>query len=483
MMIGENCYYKVHNVTMKALWIVIFFVAGFGIKSLAQMNYWQPVNEMNYVVTSLYNDSIDDVLYAGGWFGRVDGKSIYGIAKWNGSEWDSLGKGLDYHFDLEYAGCNVWAICRYQDKLYVGGNFQTAGDLFANCIATWDGLKWDTLPFKFNGSVQDIIVHDEKLFVCGTFDSVGSIEANGVVMFDGITWTSLGLAYDGTDPNEGNVVVGMAFYKDILYLTGYFYDVNGYQHNMMRWDGISWSYMSPDIMGGFAFTWAMNVYNDMLVVSGSFSTQQGNADNNIQAWDGTTWHAMGGGTGTIPGWANGSINNLFVYEDKLYAVGPFKSAGGIPADHIAIWDGNNWCGLGSQFNNNIKAAAFYHDTLYIGGAFTTISADTIKYIAKWSGGNFVDTCSMPVGIPEITQSNFSFSVYPNPANDQLYLSIFSAYPEKKLVTITDLMGTNMLKESLDNGDSAIDISSLPIGVYFLELKTYEGRSVRKFVKQ
>lgn len=40
------------------------------------------------------------------------------------------------------------------------------------------------------------------------------------------------------------------------------------------------------------------------------STLEGNADNNIQAWDGTTWHSMGGGTGTVPGWANGNIYDI-----------------------------------------------------------------------------------------------------------------------------------------------------------------------------
>ena len=470
---------------MKANWLTIVFIAGFAIRSFSQVNFWQPVgNGMNDFVTTFYNDTIDDLLYAGGWFGRVDGKSIYGIAKWNGSIWDSLGKGLDYHVDAEYAWCNVWAICRYKDKLYVGGNFHTAGDLFANCIATWDGLKWDTLPFKFNGSVNDIIVKDESLFVCGAFDSVGGIETNGIVKYDGINWTSLGLPYEGTDPTNGNFVVGMAFYKDVLYLTGYFYDADGNQHNMMHWDGVNWNYKEPDILGGFAFTGAMTIYDDLLVVSGgNFSPLEGNADNNIQAWDGTTWHSMGGGTGTVPGWANGNINDIFTYNDKLYAVGPFKSAGGIPADHIAIWNGDNWCGLGSQFNNNINAAAFYHDTLYIGGAFSAISADTIRYIAKWSGGNFVDTCSMPVGIHEITQKDIPFSLYPNPATNQLNLSFLSAPKTKNLLSITDLIGTNMLKESIDDGDSVIDISLLPTGIYFLELKTNEGRSVRKFVKQ
>src|SRR3990170_4178564 len=62
----------------------------------------------------------------------------------------------------------------------------------------------------------------------------------------------------------------------------------------------------------------------VLVVGGSFKVAGDIVTNNIAAWDGTAWHALGSGvTGTDP-----AVHALAAYNGRLIAAGSFASAGG-----------------------------------------------------------------------------------------------------------------------------------------------------------
>jgi hypothetical protein len=70
--------------------------------------------------------------------------------------------------------------------------------------------------------------------------------------------------------------------------------------------------------------------------------------NDIAKWDGTQWSALGSGT-------NGpSVTSLTVFDDgngpALYAGGTFTTAGGVPANGIAKWNGSEWSTVGDGVN-------------------------------------------------------------------------------------------------------------------------------------
>ena len=71
-----------------------------------------------------------------------------GIERWNGNKWRGLGKGLSATMGIEHiVRVNTFAI--YKDNLFVGGDFDTAGDKTAKCIAYWDGTKWSATGIGF----------------------------------------------------------------------------------------------------------------------------------------------------------------------------------------------------------------------------------------------------------------------------------------------------------------------------------------------
>ena len=109
---------------------------------------------------------------------------------------------------------------------------------------------------------------------------------------------------------------------------------------------------------------ALTVYDSKLIAGGCFTTAGGVTADYIAAWDGSSWSALGSGTGS-PGLA------LTVYDGKLIAGGDFKTAGGVAAIDIAAWDGSSWSALGSGVNELVFALTVYDGKLIAGGPFTT----------------------------------------------------------------------------------------------------------------
>src|SRR6185295_11851258 len=83
-----------------------------------------------------------------------------------------------------------------------------------------------------------------------------------------------------------------------------------------------------------------------LFVGGSFSTAGGIPAQAIAKWDGSTWAPVGSGMNT-----GATVDELVVLDAgsgaALHAGGHFTAAGGVAANCIATWNGTNWSALGS----------------------------------------------------------------------------------------------------------------------------------------
>jgi hypothetical protein len=75
---------------------------------------------------------------------------------------------------------------------------------------------------------------------------------------------------------------------------------------------------------------------------------------------------------------------------RLYAAGGLGSAGGVPLEDIAMWDGVQWSDVGGGVTGGgVFAMAVFDDgtrpALYVGGTFTAAGGKPIARIAKWNG--------------------------------------------------------------------------------------------------
>jgi hypothetical protein len=102
-------------------------------------------------------------------------------------------------------------------------------------------------------------------------------------------------------------------------------------------------------------------------------------------------------------------------------------------------------------------------------------------------GTFTVVCSV-TGIQQ-TPEYHKFTVFPNPAKNEIKLKFVFPHTLKNqnsVLHINDINGKSIMEINnpfTDNDEIAIDISSLPNGIYFLGLQTEDGKSLNKFIKQ
>lgn len=395
-------------------------------------------NDIIYALTT-FDDGDGVALYVGGLFTTVGGTEANRIAKWDGSNWSTLGSG---------ANGPVRALTIFDDgsgpALYAGGSFTLAGGVLARRVAKWDGSNWTGLALGMNNSVRALTVHDDgtgaALYAAGNFTIAdATVATSKVAKWDGTSWTPLGSGMNLTvlaltsfdDGNGARLVAGGDFTtagglganhiaqwdgaswatldsgvsKTVRALT-VFDDGNGKRliaggdfgtasgvpaSRIAQWDGSSWTSLTADLSSESVL--ALTAYNDgngeRLIAGGSLFGAFGVGARNIAEWDGSNWAALGIGTG-------GSVYAVAAYDDgggvDLCAGGSFSGAGGVPSDGLAQWDGSLWAPIAPGFNQGVRALIVFDDgtgdQLYAGGVFGTAGGVAASRIAKWDGSSW-----------------------------------------------------------------------------------------------
>jgi hypothetical protein len=406
-------------------------------------------------VYRLYADTTNNLLYASGDFRTTANDTIKGIAKWNGTTWDSLGSGLN---------SSPTAIAFYNGELYTGGGFTQAGTISANHIARWNGVNWDSLPSNnIDNYIFALYEYNSELYVSGMFSYVGTTTSRSIAKWNETSWGTV-----GSPPWALVIAESMKEYNGELYVGGSF---DAPSRHILKWSGNNWFDVNPSVIiqqlsSGYPPIQAMEVFQNKLYIAGDFFLPY----ENIISWDDTNYLPVGGGV-------DGVIFDMAIFNSELYVVGDFNTAGGVVARNIAKWDGVKWCGLGSTFNGVIKSVQVFNNELYIGGTFTLIDGVSISGVAKWIGGSYVDTCDV-VGVNELQESNF-FSIYPNPNNGSFTIDIENLN-EANLV-IYNLSGQIVLQKKLTQNLTSIDLTMFSKGMYFVKVNTEKGIVIKKIV--
>lgn len=89
-----------------------------------------------------------------------------------------------------------------------------------------------------------------------------------------------------------------------------------------------------------------------------------------------------------------------------------------------------------------------------------------------------EACAKTLG-EDIVELASSFSIYPNPANDRLYVETKTNVKE---IAIYDIYGRQQTINKLSS-DNSINIADLNAGIYFVKILTENGESVKRFVKK
>ncbi|MFT3685530.1 MAG: GC-type dockerin domain-anchored protein [Phycisphaerales bacterium] len=379
---------------------------------------WLPgpaLTDVNGTVTALANWDPDgagplpSMVVVGGTFTAAGRISTQNIALWNpvSGEWSALGDGV--------AGTVNALAVDSSGGLIVGGDFLFAGELSAKHIARWDGTNWASLGAGLDGgTVSSVAVRNNgDIIVSGSFTIIGGVPTPDtyVASWNGSAWTPLGPT---THNNDVKTVVTLPNGDIVATLQ---VQTNGFPNftysGIGRWTGSSWQAMGPNypIKGIAALnngdlvigdlngvsrwngsTWTqisgLTIYGQFgesidkltvtptgdLLASGPFSAGGG-----LMRWNGSTWSSFAAnnpGVQSFLGMPDGSI---------LLGSIPLAASG---TGAVFRWDGTAWRLIGppvAAANSNTKLS---NGDVIVCGNFINIGGVDARNIARWDGTRY-----------------------------------------------------------------------------------------------
>lgn len=332
-------------------------------------------NSPNNLVNATIHKMIEfnNVLYIGGNFETIGGQVIKYLAKWDGTNWSSVGNLLGPVEDMIV----------FQGKLLLQVNViqnQQAQNLY-NTLYSWDGSTLNQVQGNLNGIVGPIYtssgydaepmterwtIHENKLFV---FAKLTNVSWNGHDFF--LYWWDGG-QYWKTDFDFNMYHGVLKSYQGKLYCTKRYYNnneelglfrFNGNFNNPQQgnsiWERVSGNTLNPPVI------YTLEVYNNNLIVGGDFETIGGLQLSNIATYNGNNWTALGN-------WPFKTYE-FKVFNNRLYASFMFNFFNG-EVERIAYLNGNSWKSLlfnlsefDSPADGQKNTIQLYKNYLYFGG--------------------------------------------------------------------------------------------------------------------
>lgn len=167
---------------------------------------------------------------------------------------------------------------------------------------------------------------------------------------------------------------------DKLYAGGGFWMAGGVSaQQVAAWDGTNWSAVGS---GPGFYVYDLAVFDD-----GNGAKLYAAGGSGVARWNGSTWTAVGGSF-------DSAVFALEAFNGSLYAAGFFTNVngGGTPANRIARWNGSSWSALGSGLDAVVNDMAVYNSgtgvALYVGGEFHNAGGTATEGVARWNGSSW-----------------------------------------------------------------------------------------------
>jgi hypothetical protein len=374
---------------------------------------WSAVASLPKFASSLhvFDDGTGSALYAGFTFTNNGGVVTSRVRRFRGGAWSVIQGGPMNH--------SVFSLASYDagggGKLFVGGDFNSAGGTGARCFTQWTGSGWSTVGGQggWQATIHALAVYDAgtgpQLYAGGEFNMLGSAVTTGIAAFDGLKWNEVDRGVVATA--QGQPIVHALASADLgngsaLYVGGEFEKVGGVTaKRIAKWDGAQWSALGSGI-ADFQVN-AVCVYDSgtgpNLYVGGDFTSAGGVSAHCIARWNGTSWSAVGGGLCC----STAVVRALVVHDDgsgpQLYVGGDFSSAGGVSAYGVARWNGTTWSAVpGSP--SDVQALASFADAQ--GPALYAASVPSLSRFRSgtWTSLNNANGAGVFVDVHSLTPS-------------------------------------------------------------------------------
>ena len=353
-------------------------------------------------------------LWAGGYLRTLDQDDlpeVFNFAHLNGDRWEVVGA-WDASMNGLYSSLgyrDVTCLSAYRDGIVAGGQFLLAGVPprweRIGSVGFWNGETWRGLPELSNlAELNALLSFGDTLIAGGRWlTSPFLVYHEAVARLDGDHWSPM--------DTLGIGVECLARYRGQLYASGGRLSYDSRPPSVYRWDGTHWETLGV-LQGDDASANAMLVYEDRLVVAGTFTAIGGTDAMGLAAWDGAHWTSLahlplpgrvsalavhqghlvvGGSFGNtsvvlcdgdlaLPlGPLFGQATSLASIQGHLFA-GVYSGLGG-----VLEWNGASWDQLDGGTNGDVASLLAIDDRLYVGGVFTIAGNHSSFGIARWDG--------------------------------------------------------------------------------------------------
>jgi len=328
-----------------------------------------------------------DELYIAGRFSSVRGIKVAHVVRWNGTDWlpiDRGGEGVDLGHG---AGLPIYSLTSTEDYLFAGGDFFSAGPLIVTGIAAWTGSHWEKLDaFRFTGPrrILDLEIYNDELYFSGRFTRLYDADRTplwGLAKWDGQQWQPIISTFDTPGGVSNTFIFDMEIFNNTLYVTGTFTKIDDASTTLLaKWDGSTWSPVEHPFVDSQINR--MHVHLGNLIVTGILKDAISDSVSYIAAFDGQRWERFEQDL-------NGPGLALATLGDNLIVGGEFTHAGDKEVNRIALWTGTEWRSFGegfsAEFPAKVQAITTHGEDIFAAGLFTASGSKKLNSIAKWSG--------------------------------------------------------------------------------------------------
>ena len=176
-------------------------------------------------------------------------------------------------------------------------------------------------------------------------------------------------------------------------------------------------------------------------------------------------------------------NYLYEYTEHPYPVQNLQLADN-DTSLLITWEApekGNPVGYNIYINDSLMAEN--HNEL----SYSTKEANgltVVKVVAVYendkTSASIIDNIVVELNTESINENTYSLNIYPNPANDKLYIE---ALTQTQTVEIFDVYGRRQKSIVNSQRSTVIDLSELKAGIYFVKINTEKGNIVKRFIKQ
>lgn len=342
----------------------------------------------------------DGSVIAGGRFDSMSGVAARNVARWDGTTWSPLGRGLSAAvgtLTVDDSG-QLWATSHD-----FGGPIDVESDEpfgTGSSLARWDGTQWTTVV-QSAFTIAGVTAVDGGVAVYGSFFSQPDLPATAIAIWRDGAWSSLGV--------QGSFVRAAIRSPNGLCAVGQMETASSFINGVACWNGSTWTPLGSPIDGSSISSIVLGK-DGRWYIGGSLDLFDGaNQRHGIaRLEEDGTWRALDGGVhaaevvmGGAPAYTP-QVTSISVDDEGLVVGGHFDWVG-VPkmrAYSLARWTASNgWSAMTppTDLFGRLDTVLATSEATFVGGRFSRIGLQPGAGIATVDGGNVRS-------IPEVTRA-------------------------------------------------------------------------------